>query len=53
MLAFVTALKRMVRESNAVAVITFPHSLLSSSFSKRWQHFADTLISVKAIAGMS
>ncbi|XP_057541557.1 elongator complex protein 4 isoform X1 [Amaranthus tricolor] len=50
MLAFVTALKRMVRESNAVAVITFPHSLLSSSFSKRWQHFADTLISVKAIA---
>lgn len=49
MLAFIKSLKGMVRASNAVAIITFPHSLLSSSFSKRWQHLADTLLSVKAI----
>ncbi|XVE99749.1 hypothetical protein REPUB_Repub03eG0227700 [Reevesia pubescens] len=29
--------------------ITFPTSLLSPSFCKRWQHMADTLLSVKAI----
>ncbi|KNA08240.1 hypothetical protein SOVF_164170 [Spinacia oleracea] len=49
MLAFIKSLKGMVRASNAVAIVTFPHSLLSSSFSKRWQHLADTLLSVKAI----
>ncbi|KAL2905880.1 Elongator complex protein 4 [Bienertia sinuspersici] len=45
MLAFIKSLKGLVRASNAVAIITFPHSLLSSSFSKRWQHLADTLLS--------
>lgn len=49
MLAFIKSLKGMVRASNAVAIVTFPHSLLSSSFSKRWQHLADTLLSVRAI----
>ncbi|XP_074304079.1 elongator complex protein 4 isoform X2 [Silene latifolia] len=49
MLAFIKSLKGIVRSSNAVAIITFPHSVLSSSFSKRWQHLADTLLSVKAI----
>ncbi|KAF9618765.1 hypothetical protein IFM89_002460 [Coptis chinensis] len=42
-------LKSMLRSSNAVAVITFPSSLLSPSLSKRWQHMADTLLSVRAI----
>lgn len=49
MLSFIRSLKSMVRSSNAVAVITFPPSLLSSSFSKRWQHMADTLLAVRAI----
>ncbi|KAF7145364.1 hypothetical protein RHSIM_Rhsim04G0113300 [Rhododendron simsii] len=49
MLSFIRSLKSMVRYSNAVAVITFPPSLVSPSFSKRWQHLADTLLSVKAI----
>lgn len=49
MLSFIRSLKTMVRASNAVAVITFPTSLLSPSFSKRWQHLADTLLSVRAI----
>ncbi|KAK9713207.1 hypothetical protein RND81_06G011800 [Saponaria officinalis] len=44
--AFLKSLKGMVRASNAVAIVTFPHSVLSSSFSKRWQHLADTLLSV-------
>ncbi|PON40947.1 Elongator complex protein [Parasponia andersonii] len=39
----------MVRSSNAVAVVTFPSTLLSLSTSKRLQHLADTLLSVKAI----
>ncbi|KAL6339193.1 hypothetical protein AAG906_024344 [Vitis piasezkii] len=49
MLSFIRSLKGMIRDSNAVAVITFPPSLLSPSSSKRWQHIADTLLSVKAI----
>ncbi|KAL5556611.1 hypothetical protein UlMin_038847 [Ulmus minor] len=49
MLSFVRSLKGMVRSSNAVAVVTFPSTLLSPSISKRWQHMADTLLSVKAI----
>ncbi|KAI3832668.1 hypothetical protein MKW98_002214 [Papaver atlanticum] len=48
-LSFIRYLKSMVRSSNAVAVITFPPSLLSSSFSKRWQHMADTMLTVRAI----
>ncbi|XP_022742832.1 elongator complex protein 4-like isoform X2 [Durio zibethinus] len=49
MLSFIRSLKSMVRSSNSVAIITFPPSLLSPSFCKRWQHMADTLLSVKAI----
>ncbi|KAK2979137.1 hypothetical protein RJ640_029295 [Escallonia rubra] len=49
MLSFIRYLKSMVRSSNAVAVLTFPHSLVSPSFSKRLQHLADTLLSVRAI----
>ncbi|XP_077252393.1 paxneb protein-like protein [Tasmannia lanceolata] len=49
MLSFIRSLKSMVRSSNAVAMITFPPSVLSPSFSKRWQHLADTLLSVRAI----
>lgn len=49
MLSFIRSLKSIVQSSNAVAVITFPPSLLSESSCKRWQHMADTLLSVKAI----
>ncbi|XP_043712971.1 elongator complex protein 4 [Telopea speciosissima] len=49
MINFIRCLKSMVRSSNAVALITFPPSLLSPSFAKRWQHMADTLLSVRAI----
>ncbi|OVA03494.1 Elongator complex protein 4 [Macleaya cordata] len=49
MLSFIRSLKSKVRSSNAVAVITFPPPLLSPSFSKRWQHMADTLLAVRAI----
>ncbi|GAB4830089.1 Elongator subunit elp4 [Ancistrocladus abbreviatus] len=49
MVSFLKSLKGMIRSSNAVAMITFPQSLLSPSFSKRWQHLADTLLSVRAI----
>ncbi|GKV28298.1 hypothetical protein SLEP1_g37372 [Rubroshorea leprosula] len=49
MLSFIRSLKSVMRSSNAVAVLTFPPSLLSPSFCKRWQHMADTLLSVKAI----
>ncbi|XP_076881501.1 elongator complex protein 4-like [Bidens hawaiensis] len=49
MLSFIRSIKSMVRSSNAVAFITFPASLLSPSVSKRLQHMADTLLSVKAI----
>ncbi|XP_078163141.1 elongator complex protein 4-like [Carex rostrata] len=48
-LSFIRSLRAMVRSSNAVAVITFPASVLSNSISKRWQHLADTLLSVRAI----
>lgn len=53
MLSFVRSLKGMLRSSNAVAVVTFPPTLLSPSTSKRWQHMADTLLSVKALPGLS
>ncbi|KAJ4839759.1 Elongator subunit elp4 [Turnera subulata] len=49
MLSFIRFLKSMLRSANAVAVITFPPSLLSSSFCKRWQHMSDILLSVRAI----
>ncbi|XP_066372097.1 elongator complex protein 4-like [Miscanthus floridulus] len=49
MVSFIRSLKAMVRSSNSVAVITFPSTVLSNSFCKRWQHLADTLLSIKAI----
>ncbi|XP_042037283.1 elongator complex protein 4-like isoform X1 [Salvia splendens] len=49
MLSFVRSLKSVVRLSNAVAVVTFSPSLVSTTFSIRLQHLADTLVSVKAI----
>ncbi|CAL1374718.1 unnamed protein product [Linum trigynum] len=49
MLSFIRSLKSTVRSANAVAIITFPSSLVSPSFCKRWQHLADCLVSVKAI----
>eukprot|EP00268_Persea_americana_P030596 TRINITY_DN29625_c0_g1_i3.p1 TRINITY_DN29625_c0_g1~~TRINITY_DN29625_c0_g1_i3.p1 ORF type:complete len:363 (+),score=67.43 TRINITY_DN29625_c0_g1_i3:325-1413(+) len=49
MLSFIRSLKSIVQSTNAVAMITFPPSLLSPFFSKRWQHLADTLLSVRAI----
>ncbi|CAI8606719.1 unnamed protein product [Vicia faba] len=49
MLSFIRSLKAMTRSSNAVVVVTFPPSLLSPSCSKRLQHMADTLLSVRAI----
>lgn len=49
MVSFIRSLRAMIRSSNAVAVITFPSSLLPPSFSKRWQHLADTLLSVRAV----
>ncbi|KMZ64734.1 Elongator complex protein 4 [Zostera marina] len=49
MLSFLRSLKAMLRSSNAVAVITFPASVLSDPMSKRWQHLADTLLSVRSI----
>ncbi|GAB2222659.1 hypothetical protein Drorol1_Dr00016779 [Drosera rotundifolia] len=49
MLSFIKYLRAMARSSNAVVMITFPRSLLSESFSKRWQHMADTSLSVKAM----
>ncbi|KAL6559113.1 hypothetical protein OROHE_006482 [Orobanche hederae] len=49
MLSFVRCLKSVLRLSNAVAIITYPPSLVSITFSKRLQHLADTLVSVKSI----
>ncbi|CAI0415953.1 unnamed protein product [Linum tenue] len=49
MLSFIRSLKSTVRSANAVAIITFPSSLVSATFCKRWQHLADCLVSVKAI----
>ncbi|KAH8501414.1 hypothetical protein H0E87_016280 [Populus deltoides] len=44
MLSLIRSLKSKLRSANAVAVITFPPSLLSPSFCKRWQHMADVLL---------
>ncbi|OWM91635.1 elongator complex protein 4 [Punica granatum] len=49
MLSFIKALRSMIRSSNAVTVVTFLPSVLSPSFSKRWQHMTDMLFSVLAI----
>ncbi|CAI9111406.1 OLC1v1011629C3 [Oldenlandia corymbosa var. corymbosa] len=49
LLRFIRSLKSLLRYSNAVAVVTFPPSLLSPTVLKRWQHLADTLLSVKAV----
>jgi elongator complex protein 4 len=51
LLAFLQALKGIVRASNSVAVITFPASLLRPTMAVRWQHFADILLSVEAVLG--
>ena len=51
MIQFIRSLKAMVRSSNSVAVITFPSTVLSNSFCRRWQHLADTLLSIKEIPG--
>ncbi|XP_057433425.1 elongator complex protein 4-like [Lotus japonicus] len=48
-LSFIRSLRGMTRSSNIVVVVTFPPSLLSPSCSKRLQHMADALLSVKAI----
>lgn len=48
-LSFIRSLKSMLLSSNCVAIVTFPPSLLSASLSKRLQHIADILLSVKAI----
>lgn len=48
-LSFIGYLKSMLWSANAVAVVTFPPSLLSETFCKRLQHMADILLSVKAI----
>lgn len=50
-LSFISSLKSTLRSANAVAVVTFPPSLLSEPFCKRLQHMADILVSVKAIPG--
>uniref|UniRef100_A0ACD5X8J1 Uncharacterized protein n=1 Tax=Avena sativa TaxID=4498 RepID=A0ACD5X8J1_AVESA len=49
MVSFMRSLKAMVRASNTVAIITFPYTVLSDSLCKRWQHLADTLLSIKAV----
>lgn len=51
MLAFLQALKGIVRASNSVAVITFPASLLRPTMAIRWQHFANILLSVETVLG--
>lgn len=48
-LSFIRSLKCMIRSSKTVAIITVPSSLISPTFSKRLQHLADTLISVRPI----
>lgn len=53
MLSFIRLLKSMLMVSNAVAIVTFPPSMLSPSSSTRLQHMADTLLSIKAIPGLS
>lgn len=53
MLSFIGYLKSMLWSANAVAVVTFPPSLLSETFCKRLQHMADILLSVKAIPGFT
>lgn len=49
MLSFLKSLRAVLRVSNAVAMITFPSSLLTPLFCTRWQHLADIVLSVKAI----
>ncbi|KAL4197227.1 hypothetical protein AMTRI_Chr04g187240 [Amborella trichopoda] len=50
MLCCIKSLRSMLRSSNAVAMITFTPSVVSSSsFSMRWQLLADTLLSLRAI----
>lgn len=49
MLSFIRSLKSLVRSSNAVAVMTFPPTVVSPTVQKRWQHLADTLLSVRAV----
>ncbi|KAI5067203.1 hypothetical protein GOP47_0017731 [Adiantum capillus-veneris] len=50
LLNFLHALKGLLRTSNTIAFITFPPALLTPSFSVRWQHMADILLSIEAIA---
>ncbi|ERN02812.1 hypothetical protein AMTR_s00086p00125290 [Amborella trichopoda] len=50
MLFFIKSLRSMLRSSNAVAMITFTPSVVSSSsVCMRWQHLADTLLSLRTI----
>ncbi|CAA7394313.1 unnamed protein product [Spirodela intermedia] len=49
MISFIRSLKAALRASNGVAVLSFPASVLPPSFSVRWKHLADTLLSVSAI----
>ncbi|CAL9040938.1 elongator complex protein 4-like [Musa acuminata AAA Group] len=49
LVAFIRFLRSIIRSSNVVAVVTFPTSFLLPAFLKRWQHLADTLLSVRAI----
>lgn len=52
MISFIRSLKAALRASNGVAVLSFPASVLPPSFSVRWKHLADTLLSVSAIPGI-
>ncbi|KAH7388130.1 hypothetical protein KP509_16G059200 [Ceratopteris richardii] len=49
LLNFLHFLRGMLRTSNAVAFISFPADLLKESFSIRWQHMADILLSVEPL----
>ncbi|KAL2636430.1 hypothetical protein R1flu_007909 [Riccia fluitans] len=49
MMAFLNQLKSTLRKTRAVAFISFPPALLKPSFSARWQHLADVLLSVEAV----
>ncbi|KAL3677646.1 hypothetical protein R1sor_027594 [Riccia sorocarpa] len=49
MMAFLHQLKSTLRMARAVAFISFPPALLRPSFTARWQHLADILLSVEAV----
>ncbi|KAG6543307.1 hypothetical protein Mapa_015221 [Marchantia paleacea] len=49
MMGFLHRLKSTLRMARAVAFITFPAALLKPTFSSRWQHLTDILLSVEAV----